>query len=281
MKKLILFLIINFILLIRISFSQTILNPSFENVNSPPCAYNLSNSAFNAVILNVTAFGTYGDCDIINSTCPYGTAHQGDWFIGLSVNNVAPLLYDAIAVKLSSPLIAGFTYQFSFYQKKDTGYSSNPLEIGYSVNGSTQGTVVTTVSPVSSTSWVQNVVYITPNYNTSYITIAAQPVAYGWNHLDDLQLTNVTSIYNLFSTDGSFSIFPDPFQNEITISLPVNYGYKLPADLKIFDVYGKEVLSQHINETNTRFQTSNFPPGNYFLKVTSNGNTIIKRIVKI
>ncbi|MEP7169616.1 MAG: T9SS type A sorting domain-containing protein, partial [Bacteroidota bacterium] len=76
------------------------------------------------------------------------------------------------------------------------------------------------------------------------------------------------------STGTDFEVFPVPFSDEIIIHVFSNSNQ--PVEIKVFDVFGREIISQPIVTSNTKFKTSGWKSGIYFLKTT---DTIIK-IVK-
>jgi hypothetical protein len=259
---------------------QTILNPSFENVNSGFCAYNLNNSTFNGLILNVTAFGTYENCDIINSVCGYGTAQQGDWFIGLSVPP-GGILYDALAMELSSPLQAGQTYTLSFYQKKDAGNDSNPIDIGYSLNDTSLGVLAASFPPVPFTTWTLYTVVFTPSLNAAYITLKAEPTTYGWNHIDNLQLTNGTAVEEENPNASELITYPNPANDKINISFPATASENVT--IQIHSIKGETVFAEENKSTapitNYQLPVTNLTNGIYFLSLQTDEKLITKKIV--
>ena len=80
------------------SQAQTFLNGDFEK-NSAIIGsdqINLSNPAFNTMMSNTYAFGTYGDMDIINTNTYSGAAQKGSWFVAFTGGGT-----DAISMELS------------------------------------------------------------------------------------------------------------------------------------------------------------------------------------
>ncbi len=241
--------------------TQNVLNFSFENVNTPPCAYNLSNAALNGQILDVTAFGTYGDCDVMSGNCGFGTPQNGNWFFGLSVPPQPNPISDAIAMKLSSPLVAGTTYTLSLYGKKDVGYPANPLEIGYSVNDVTQGTVVDTIAPFASASWTNYTVTFTPSISAQYITLFVQPILYGWNHIDNVQLQIVSGTNQFNSLNNGWAFFQ---QNE---QLEINFlSTQKNTTITVYNLQGKLVAEKKLCSQSSSFiSTKNFSSSVYWI----------------
>ena len=65
---------------------------------------------------NCFAFGDNSEIDIIKDTCGYGPAQDGNYFLGIAVDNSNELT-DALSLELSSPLIEGKTYVLNFYSR--------------------------------------------------------------------------------------------------------------------------------------------------------------------
>lgn len=76
-------------------------------------------------------------------------------------------------------------------------------------------------------------------------------------------------------TENSFSVYPNPFDEELTVPA-IQPGIKL--EIKIYDLYGKELLAQQLMP-DMKLQTSNLATGVYFLKVTAGGKSFYKKIV--
>jgi hypothetical protein len=84
-------------------------------------------------------------------------------------------------------------------------------------------------------------------------------------------------IYNLDSDPLIQSIFPAPFENEITINLSEN----ITCEILIFDATGKIVASLHLNSENTAtLNLGNLSSGLYLVKISDGKNAFVKKIVK-
>ena len=74
-------------------------------------------------------------------------------------------------------------------------------------------------------------------------------------------------------------LFPNPTANELTVT-----GYLLSAnekaEVKIFDVYGKEIFSALVTTANCKLQTVNFSKGVYFVQVQSGEKMYRAKFVK-
>ncbi len=166
--------------------TQTFLNGSFESTTGT-CNYNISNASFNSMMNNCTGFGIGSQIDIMQTSCGYGAAQQGNMLIALAIA-IDNTSYDALSLTLSAPLTAGTSYTVSFYHRKHASYVSNNMELGYSTTSTTFGTSIGTVAAPTSTSWTQVSFSFTPTFATSYITARIIPGAYGWNHVDNFTI---------------------------------------------------------------------------------------------
>ena len=172
-------------------------------------------------------------------------------------------LTDAIAMKLSAPLISGTLYQLSFFQKKDAGYASNPLQVGYSLNDTTTGTVVSTIPAFTSTAWVNYTITFTPTVAAQYVTFYAMPAFYGWNHLDNVQLQIASGINEQQTLNNNWTIS----QNENQLEINFKNVFKT-AVISVYDLQGKLVSEKQTNSCTKTFVDANrFSNVVYFVRV--------------
>lgn len=157
------------IFIIQSLFPQAFINGDFENNSANNTdQINLSNVALNAMLPGVTAFGSYGDVDIITSSSYGGTgAQHQSWYVAITGGGS-----DIIALSLSKSLVAGKTYSISFYDRKTNGYTANPIQIGLSTTNTDFGSVIYT-SPDAPTDnvWTQRTFTFTAQQNGQYITV--------------------------------------------------------------------------------------------------------------
>ena len=102
---------------------------------------------------------------------------------------------------------------------------------------------------------------------------------------DSLELVNLTiqaneviSVPENISSEHNFSIYPNPFTNEIRIEW-VEKGRSY--DISILDITGREVIFQQITKENTVINTSILEKGVYVLSCKSVNNSVFtKKILK-
>ncbi len=91
----------------------------------------------------------------------------------------------------------------------------------------------------------------------------------------------ITGIPNVQSSTNNLQLFPNPAQNQITITLPPTFTQG-PAVLTVFDMLGKQVLKQSIsNQTSHILNLKSFPAGVYYMQVGSGMRMTTERFVKM
>lgn len=102
--------------------------------------------------------------------------------------------------------------------------------------------------------------------------------AMGTNAIDgnaDILPSNceTVSVQSFEGTKETIAIYPNPFRNQITIEIndasPLNQ-----SELIIYNVLGVEMVSKTISQQSTTIDTSNFPSGMYFYKITNSDKTV-------
>lgn len=75
--------------------------------------------------------------------------------------------------------------------------------------------------------------------------------------------------------EESFSVYPNPFENQFTVC-SLQFPVSSIHEIKVFDVYGREIVSQLLTNVNSKLQTETWSSGIYFVKV----GTVVRKIVK-
>ena len=75
----------------------------------------------------------------------------------------------------------------------------------------------------------------------------------------------------------SINIYPNPVENELFLATEVSV-----EEIAIYDVYGRQIMSQQVNETASQqvVEVADLEAGVYFVKVVTNEGEIVKRFVK-
>ncbi len=260
-------------------FGQTFLNGSFENTTAT-CNNNLTNSIFNNMMSNCFAFGNNSQIDIYNDTCIYGSAQEGNYFIALTADSIHSL-NDAFSLKLSEPIISGNQYLLTFYNRQSNiGLAAGLLEIGYSTDSLSFGTVIDTIS-IPTTTWGIVSRIFTPTINCKFITVCTiyknygGSLGYDWTFIDNFTITQTNGI-NTNTIGQALQIFPNPFSNQITLELSTNEQ----LTVILYEFSSRKLLQQSFTNTTT-INTEQLIKGMYLYEVR-NKNGIIKngKIIK-
>ena len=82
----------------------------------------------------------------------------------------------------------------------------------------------------------------------------------------------------LYSNKKLLSVFPNPAQDKLNINLT---GFEGVSEARIFDINGKQVITQKFAQTNAILNISTLPKGIYLVKVfTATGEVLHSKIVK-
>jgi trimeric autotransporter adhesin len=92
--------------------------------------------------------------------------------------------------------------------------------------------------------------------------------------------TILTNTSDNIEDDNSFSVYPNPFNEELVINMERVHSAFTEAYITITDVTGKEVLHRKINSVGEILNTESFAAGLYFLKVESGGGVANFKIIK-
>ena len=219
------------VFLIQHMFSQTFINGDFENNSANNTdQINLSNVALNAMLPGVTAFGSYGDVDIINSSTYGGTgAQHQSWYVAITGGGT-----DIIALSLSKSLIAGKTYSISFYDRKTNGYAANPIQIGLSSTNTDFGSVIYT-SPNTPTDnvWTKRSFTFTAQQSGQYITVQMpEGDIYTWAQVDNFVFNNTTIPLKTIDSSTVTTITTDVKTDAVVLN---NIKYKDSTVVKVID----------------------------------------------
>lgn len=184
------------------SFSQSFLNGDFEINTAGTDQINLFNYQYNSFMSNSVAFGNWngggangGDMDIISSATYCGLAQNGSWYIAFTSGGS-----DAVSLTLSSPLIAGNSYTFTFYDRICDPYTGSPIQIGVSNVDTTLGTIVYTApTPVPNVGWTQRTCSFVAPISALYISVSCGGINSGslWTQVDNFSFGGCSFNLNL------------------------------------------------------------------------------------
>lgn len=87
--------------------------------------------------------------------------------------------------------------------------------------------------------------------------------------------TDATLGFNEFEvSDLEFEIYPNPANNECVVS-----GLPFPVEIKIFNAFGQEVLSQQMKSATLKLHTLTLSPGIYFIELLSENKKATKKLI--
>ncbi len=231
--------------------AQSFLNGDFENNTAGGTdQINLTNAAFNSMMPNTTAFGSYGDMDIITSATYSGLAQSGNWYVAFTGSGT-----DMIAMQLSAPLVPGNSYTIRFYDRGANGYTPYPFQIGLSTSNTSFGTAIYT-APAAPTLgvWTPRTFTFTAPNNGQYITCTMTAGGLGdWAHTDN------------FTFLCSLNLGPDT-------SLCGGSSYTIDATTA-----GATAYLWQDGSTNPTYTVTN--PGTYWAQVTAGGCTLRDTVI--
>ncbi len=96
------------------------------------------------------------------------------------------------------------------------------------------------------------------------------------------QTVSIPTTINELSENNSVNVYPNPFQNTLTIS--INLTTDAEITLCLTDVLGKEILKLITKESKGEYiktiETTNLSKGIYWLKINYNHQELIKKIIK-
>jgi len=275
--------------------AQEFLNGGFEK-NGNLCLINTTNTIFNANVPHTRAFGSFKKPDIASSDCGFGTAKEGNWFIGLATSTNGDGKSEAVSLALSQPLVQGRQYTLTFYTRARA--TSPNLEVALSMNDSTQGSVFYTCSSKSiGMEWSEQSIRFTAPSNGKYITLKALSTSNNsGSWLDGFTLRsvfvpeNVVKVSNVKPPEDNSmhkpevgpvnaSIYPNPSPDgNFTIS--TQGGEEV--NVTVYNMLGNSIRQFTCpadSTAPTRLDLSEEQPGLYFVEMASAGAKVTKRVV--
>jgi hypothetical protein len=115
--------------------------------------------------------------------------------------------------------------------------------------------------------------------DTITITITASDLA-GAKASVDFTLRILNGPNGIENLEGiKFDVYPVPTNGQFTIRLDQYFIYQ-KATVRIFDMFGKSIIYQNVNNTSEVIDISNYSKGIYLIILEVNGNRLEKKIMK-
>ena len=102
-------------------------------------------------------------------------------------------------------------------------------------------------------------------------------------YVDNINLGGTFTGVNEPLNDFTFSIYPNPVENELTVSLPLtisNLPAKEKVQIRMLDVHGKIISSTFCTSASCKIRTAALAAGTYFIEVTSGNRSVKKKFIK-
>lgn len=176
------------------SSANLILNGNFESNSASMTMYNMSNTTFNAVVPNATAFGSGQEIDLITFG-GFGLAPaSGNWKMAIHCCDSVGGGSDAFALHLSAPITTGQSYVLDFFASAEQTFDPGlgPVEIGISSSATSFGTLFfQTSNSLSTTSWDHVTQTLVAPVSGSFLTVRLAQSIDTWAHIDNFSLNAV------------------------------------------------------------------------------------------
>ncbi len=99
----------------------------------------------------------------------------------------------------------------------------------------------------------------------------------------DSALAAPSSTQTLLSLSSSFSLFPNPASNTITITVDESMLNSLPngqaGTATVYDITGRKIVAAQLKTTNIKLETENFSSGIYFVTIENEKGRATKKLV--
>ena len=97
-------------------------------------------------------------------------------------------------------------------------------------------------------------------------------------YIDDINITGVTGIETLNTSQQLFEIMPNPAKNVVTFRLN-QAAVNGAAHVQLYNSIGKEVANMEIGQGKNQLNTSHLSDGIYVVKLTNGDDIEIKKLM--
>lgn len=288
-------------------------NPSFETYTNCPSSSDISyaqgwlNFGQTPEYYNSCANISTPPVGIPSNYVGYQNAKDGNGYAGIVAFYPGPTR-EYIAIALSQTLSIGTKYFVSAYiSRADTSpyicscnrigfkFSTIPFSFTTSVLINNFSHVSTNTIITDSLGWTKvagSIVadsayqyFIIGNFYDDLNTSTSQcghPLALAYYYVDQTCVSTDSMMCNVsvgikYIDDQKILVHPNPVINNITIEIPF---YLKNSLIKLFDIYGKEILVKPLENTKTIIDVSQIENGLFFLKLYYNNNYYNYKLLK-
>ncbi|TND09483.1 MAG: hypothetical protein FD123_1289 [Bacteroidetes bacterium] len=279
--------------------AQEFVNGSFEQ-NGNLCLINTTNVIFNANVKNTRAFGSFKKPDIASSDCGFGSAKEGNWFVGLATSTNNDGKSEAVSLALTQNLVQGKQYTLTFHTR--LRHFAPNLEVGLSLNDSTQGSVFYTCSAKAiGTEWTEQTIRFNAPNSGKYITVKTiGNTGNSGTWIDGFVLRtvfvpeNIVKVSNLKPAPAepeiqktttaelgmlNAAIFPNPSPDG---NFTINTKGSGELNVTVYNMLGNSIRQLTCPADSTapaHLDLTAEQPGLYFVELASASSKVIKRVV--
>lgn len=297
-----------------------VLNSSFEDtttcpITSPPLSYLRPINWFRPTGGSSDFFNSATNCPwgggVPNNPFGFQFPKSGMSMCGFAVYASPPLLNqrEYVSGTLDDTLMHGHEYCISFYVSAANNHKYQTDDIGAYFSNDTSFTdytmnnVLTLIPQVENTQgnilsdtlgWMQvsgNFIaqggerFITignfkNDANTTLTSLAGAIYNSGYYYIDDVSVIDCTvGINELDLIAKDITLFPNPCKVELTVEIS-NVSHKI-LHCEIKDVLGKHIFFRSINSGKEIIDVSLLKEGVYFINISSNLNSVMKKFIKL
>jgi hypothetical protein len=120
------------------------------------------------------------------------------------------------------------------------------------------------------------IINIIPTTNTTYTIIGTNPQGCATTTLLSIYMTTCTGIYDPSYTIENVRIFPNPSNGQFVVEL----ANGLEKHIEVMDVTGRIVVDKKTTEDRSNVNISNLPTGVYYVRLRSNGDAKVFKVIK-
>ena len=192
---------------------------------------------------------------------------EGDWF-ETPVNFTTDICQPVTGVSVTE--VGGTTATISWTAPAE-GSGSYRIEYGYAGFDRGQGQSATATGTTYTIEGLESQV----TYDVYVANICTESLISVWSDVTTFETTNDQGIADV-DAEGNLSIYPNPASAMVTISVSEMLA---GAEVAIVDLNGRTVMTFTLNGTNGTFDVSKLGQGAYFVRLTGEQATTVRKLI--